>query len=189
MWKLAHRYNNNNNNIDYNFINSDHKKAYDMVQSWMIPPTLSQNVLVIRRSHKVYRENHGNLESGIDRRRKKFSWGKDPERYIPERCSITITLCNNDDATQTHTQEMHWKITRKDQSLNVYRRHQTVRQKWKRIGNTNIGSEDIGMEWKCAMLIIKSGNYQTRKKSEFSEKRKLTNTWEYWKLTTWNKGR
>ena len=47
------------------------------------------------------------MESGIDSRRKKFSWGKDPERYIPRRYAITISICNSDDNTQPHTQKMH----------------------------------------------------------------------------------
>ena len=44
---------------------------------------------------------------------------------------------------------------------------------------------------KCAMLIMRSEklqmteekNYQTKKKSERSEKRKLTSTYEHWKRT------
>ena len=39
-----------------------------------------------------------NLESGIDNRREKLSWSKDPERYIPGRYTITTTICNSDDA-------------------------------------------------------------------------------------------
>ena len=54
--------------------------------------------------------NHEKLESGIDSWRKKFSWGKNPESYIPGRCVITIIICNNDDATQLHTYETHWRL-------------------------------------------------------------------------------
>ena len=50
----------------------DFTKAYVMV-SPKLDFTLSQNVQDIRRSYKVYREKHGNLESGIDSRRKKLS--------------------------------------------------------------------------------------------------------------------
>ena len=64
---------------------------------------LYQNVQDTRRRHKVYRENHEKLASGIDSQRKKFSWGKNPERYIPWVCIITITVYNSDDATQLHT--------------------------------------------------------------------------------------
>ena len=35
---------------------------------------LPQNVQNIRWSHKLYQENHENLQSGIDSRRKKLSW-------------------------------------------------------------------------------------------------------------------
>ena len=64
---------------------------------------LSRNIQDIWRSHKVYRENHGKLEKGIDHRRKKFIRSKIPERYLPGRCAITITICNIDEATQSHT--------------------------------------------------------------------------------------
>ena len=38
---------------------------------------LSQNVQNITWSHKLHRENHENLESWIDSRRKKLGWNKD----------------------------------------------------------------------------------------------------------------
>ena len=60
---------------------------------------LPQNVQNLRWNHKLYWKSHENLESGIDSRIEKLSWSKDPERYIPERCTITITICNCDDAT------------------------------------------------------------------------------------------
>ena len=107
---------------------------------------LSQNVQDIQRSHKVYREKHGELERGIDNRKKKFNWGGKPDRYIPGRYAITITINNSCLATQLH--KMHRglqtsKSVGKDQSPNVYRRHRTVCQKWKRIENSNTGSENI----------------------------------------------
>ena len=43
---------------------------------------LPQNVQNITWSHKLYRENHEKLESGIDSRRKTLSWNKYPKRYI-----------------------------------------------------------------------------------------------------------
>ena len=60
---------------------------------------LPQNVQNIRWSHKLYRENYENLKSGIDCRRKKLSWSKDPKRYISRSCTITITNYNCDDVT------------------------------------------------------------------------------------------
>ena len=40
---------------------------------------LPQNVQNIKFSHKSYRKNLENLESGIDSRRKKLSWSKEPK--------------------------------------------------------------------------------------------------------------
>ena len=69
----------------------------------MLDNRQSQNVLDSRQSRKVYRENHEKLESGIDYKRKKFSWGENPKRYTPGRCAINITICNSYDATQSRT--------------------------------------------------------------------------------------
>ena len=55
---------------------------------------LPQNVQNITWSHKLYRENHENLESGADSSRKKLGWNKDPKRYFPRRCTITLTIHN-----------------------------------------------------------------------------------------------
>ena len=70
-----------------------------------------------------YRADHGNLESGFDRNRKRLIKGKDPERHIPGKCTITITICNSDDTTQSHSQEMHrWiqtSINRKKRSTTM----------------------------------------------------------------------
>ena len=83
----------------------DYKKVYDMVpQIWII------NCLKIADEVKLYRENHENLESVIDNRRERLSWSIDPKRYIPRRCTITITIHNCDDATQPHTQKIHSRI-------------------------------------------------------------------------------
>ena len=61
--------------------------------------TLSQDVENITWSHKLHRKDHANLESGADCRRKKLSWNKDPKRYFPRRCTITLTIHNSHDAT------------------------------------------------------------------------------------------
>ena len=71
---------------------------------------LSQNVKDIRRSQKLYGEDHGSLVSGIDRWRKKLSWGKDPESYFTGKCTITIIICYSNDATQPHILEMYQRI-------------------------------------------------------------------------------
>ena len=46
----------------------------------------------------------------INSGRKGLSRSKDPERHIPGRCTITITVFNSNDATQSHSQEMHSRI-------------------------------------------------------------------------------
>ena len=63
------------------------------------------------------------------------------------------------------------------------------------IQTVRIYSQDIEMEFgieKCALLLIQIGkryitewiNHQIKKKSVHSEKKKPTNTWDYWKLTS-----
>ena len=60
---------------------------------------LPQKVQNIRWTNKLYRENHENLESGIDCRREKLSWNEGPKRYISKQCIITVTIHNCNDAT------------------------------------------------------------------------------------------
>ena len=66
---------------------------------WYGYARLPQNVQNIKWSHKLYRENYENLESGTDSRRKKLSWSRDPKRYFSRRCTITVTIHNCHDAT------------------------------------------------------------------------------------------
>ena len=76
----------------------DNKKAYDMVlQSWIIDCLKMYKIfdIVIKFIEKTMKN-----WSGTDCRRKKFNWGKNPERYIPRRCTIAITICDGDDAIQ-----------------------------------------------------------------------------------------
>ena len=99
--------------------------------------------------------------------------GENPKRDFPGRCIINMTICYHDDAThaiQLHTQENiqtdrnFVNRKKKNQSFNVHRRHQTVRQKRTRIGNPNLVCENIQTRsrngiWhrKCAMLVVKTG--------------------------------
>ena len=67
---------------------------------------------------------------------------------IPRRCTITITICNSYNASQSHSQEMHSRIqtqeiTRKDQPIKVHGQHKTVCQKRKWIGNPNTDCENL----------------------------------------------
>ena len=64
---------------------------------------LSENVQDIQQSHKAYQGNHERLGSGTDSKKKKLSWGENPEKYLPGRCAITIIICNSNDATELHT--------------------------------------------------------------------------------------
>ena len=64
---------------------------------------LSQYVHDIQRIHKVYWLNYEKLESGIESRTNKFSWGENTERYIPRRCDVTFTICNSDDVPHSIT--------------------------------------------------------------------------------------
>ena len=71
---------------------------------------LPQNVQNIRWSHKLYRENHENLESGIDKRRENVSWGKNPKKYFSRKCIIPVNIHNCHDATSPHAQKMHSRL-------------------------------------------------------------------------------
>ena len=85
----------------------NYKKAYDMVpHSWIINSLkmykISHEVINFILSIKFMTSCdmwYENLESGIDSRRKKLSWSKDPKRYFPRRCSITLTIHNCHDPT------------------------------------------------------------------------------------------
>ena len=104
--------------------------------------TLSQNMQNITWSHKLHRKDHVNLENEAGSRRKKLSRNKDPKRDFPRRCTITFTIHNSHDATESHTQKMHCWIqtqqnTRKDKSPYVHGWHLTICKKWKRSGNSH----------------------------------------------------
>ena len=51
---------------------------------------------------QIYREDHANLESGIDCRKTKLTRGKYKKRHIPDGCTITITIFDSHNATQPH---------------------------------------------------------------------------------------
>ena len=73
-------------------------KTHDMVlQSWIMK--WLKMYKIISWSHELYRENHENLENGIDSTRKKLSWSKDPKSCFSTRCTITDTIPNCHDAT------------------------------------------------------------------------------------------
>ena len=64
---------------------------------------LPQNVHDNRRGHKLYRDNHENLESGADSKKEKLSRSEGPERYVPAICTFTTAFYNSNDATQLYS--------------------------------------------------------------------------------------
>ena len=104
-----------------------------------------------RWSHKLYRENHENLESGIDRIRKSsaeetiqrviFQW----DVLLPLLFVIEMTPLNHILRKCAAGYKLR-KSQKKDQSPNIHRWHQTVWKIWKRIGKSNIHSENI--QWR-----------------------------------------
>ena len=79
----------------------------------------SHNVQDMRRRNKVYQEYLEKLESGIDSRRKRL-------RNLSERCTITMTIYNSDNATQSRSKKIHNKNFinhKKHQTLHIHGRH------------------------------------------------------------------
>ena len=70
----------------------DNKRAYDMVlKTWVI-----NSLKIYKRAEViVYREYHEKIESGINCRRKMVHSGENPERNLPGKCTITITIWIN----------------------------------------------------------------------------------------------
>ena len=62
--------------------------------------TLSKNVQDTRLSHKVYWENPGKLDSGIDSRGKTLADVKIQRGIFRGDAPVIITICDSDDATQ-----------------------------------------------------------------------------------------
>ena len=78
----------------------DYKKAYDMVpQNWIIH---CLKMFKISDEVKVYQEYHENWRVELAAGEKKLCGGKNPDMNLPRRCAITITICNCDDAPQSH---------------------------------------------------------------------------------------
>ena len=63
-------------------------------QSWIIDSFKMHSDIL--RSHKVYREYYGKLESGTDSRKKELN------RDLSGRCAVTVIICNSDDATESY---------------------------------------------------------------------------------------
>ena len=48
---------------------------------------------------KIIEETMNNWRVELTAKEKKFSWGKNPDRYITERFAMTITVCNSGGTT------------------------------------------------------------------------------------------
>ena len=78
---------------------TDINKAYDMVPKSLIIDCFK----MFRIADKIncFWVNHEKLESEIDCKRKKFSWGENPERNLQGKYAIA-NICKIDDASQLH---------------------------------------------------------------------------------------
>ena len=56
-------------------------------------------IIIIRKNHKLHKD-HGNLEGGIDCRRKNPSRGKNPKRHLLRRFPLVSAIPYSNDATQ-----------------------------------------------------------------------------------------
>ena len=102
----------------------------------------SQNVPDVRQSHKVYREYHEKLESGIDSRRKNLSRGENPgDIYQGDALSpllFVIAMMALNDILRKYTGGYKLiKVTEKNIHFIYMEGHETVCQKRERIGNPN----------------------------------------------------
>ena len=126
--------------------------------------TLSQNVQDIQQSHQ---ENHENLESENDSRRKKLYWGKDPERLGDELSLLlfVIAIMPLNHIIRKYTGR--YKISKLQEKINhlIYMDDIKLFAKNEKelktlIQAVRIYSQNIGMEFgieKCTTLIMKSG--------------------------------
>ena len=125
---------------------------------------MSRNVQNIRWSHKLYRENHENLESGIDSRRKKLPRGIFRGDALSALLFIIAMMLLNRilrKCTAGH------KLRRSQGKINhlMYMDDIKLFAKSEKelealIHAVRMYSQDIGMEFgieKCAMLVMKSG--------------------------------
>ena len=67
---------------------------------------ISDKFIKFNSETKKKQKKKQNKKKNIDRRRKNISWRENPVRYLPGRYVLTITICNRDRATQSHT----WKL-------------------------------------------------------------------------------
>ena len=76
------------------------------LQSWLIVCDKMYKI-----SSEVIKFTENNMENWrVELKQEgKAYLNKNPKRDIPGRCAIT-TICNSDDASQSHNQKIHWSI-------------------------------------------------------------------------------
>ena len=77
------------------------KKAYDTVTQSRIIDCLK--MYKISGAVILYQKYHAKQENRTDSMEKKLNWGENPERGLPGRCTIIITISNSDATAQLHT--------------------------------------------------------------------------------------
>ena len=124
--------------------------------------------------HKISEEVIKSIEITIENWRVELTAGgkmvskcTNPERYIPERFAITLTICYRDDALQLQTQVdiSFINCKKKNQSSNVHRRQETVCQKLKGDGIYHRKLRNAEKE-KETLHAGKNRTTKSRKKSE-----------------------
>ena len=121
--------------------------AHDMVsQSWII-----DRLKMYKISDKVFKfiaKAMKNWKVELTAGRKTFVEVKIQISSFPRGFTLALTISNSNEASQSHTEEVHWelqiyKITRNDQSLYKNGRHQAVWIKTKtKQKNKNLRSEN-----------------------------------------------
>ena len=148
----------------------DNKKAYDVVLlSWINDSLKTCKIadeVIMFMGKKTWK-------TGMDSRRKTFYWGKNPERYLPGRCAIIITICNNNGYNLTKLQEKINHPMYRD-VIKLFAKNEkdlkTLTQAV-RIYMYNIGMEFSIEEW--AMLIMRSGKRQMKEGTELPNQEKI----------------
>ena len=123
--------------------------------------------------------------------------GENPERYLPGRCTINITIYDSYDVTESQVQRRIKNLVncRKRSISEMHGWYQSFCQKWKRIGNP--ASKNIESGHRGGLQYIKmchaynekwenthGGRNRTtkpRKIQHAQRNRNLKNSWEYWK--------
>ena len=127
-----------------------------VLQNWIIDKiSVQDNVQDIQERYLMKKK------SAIDSRRKKFTWGKNPERYILERYAITIILFMI--AVMLHNYILRKCKLHKSQEKIVHLMYMNdIKLFTKNEKEWKILIQDIWMDFnteECAMLIMRSGKW------------------------------